>query len=208
MKKELQYFKIEGAFGGNQEWFTNVVMYIGGCGAATACDCCIYYALRRGMKELYPYDIRKLTKEDYKRFSQIMKPYIRPRVGGVKKLEWFIDGFQNYIKDVNRKTNSKIQVTMRAFEGTQSVAKAKEFVKRQIDLGIPVPCLLLKHKDTAQFQNYIWHWFLLVGYEEAAGELFVKTATYGHSDRFSLNKLWATGYEEKGGLIQLGTGEF
>lgn len=44
MKKTLDYFMIEGTLGGNQEWFKNVVMYIGGCAAATACDCCIYLA--------------------------------------------------------------------------------------------------------------------------------------------------------------------
>lgn len=31
MKKILDYFSIDGAVGGNQEWFKNVVMYIGGC---------------------------------------------------------------------------------------------------------------------------------------------------------------------------------
>ena len=36
MKKILDYFSIDGAVGGNQEWFKNVVMYIGGVGAATA----------------------------------------------------------------------------------------------------------------------------------------------------------------------------
>ena len=34
MKKELDYFTIEGCYGGNQDWFTNIVMNVGGCGAA------------------------------------------------------------------------------------------------------------------------------------------------------------------------------
>ena len=63
MNKVLDYFSIEGAVGGSQEWFRNVVMYIGGCAAATACDCCIYLALYRGMAKLYPYDVHKLTKK-------------------------------------------------------------------------------------------------------------------------------------------------
>ena len=33
MKKILNYFSVDGAVGGNQEWFKNVVMYIGGCAA-------------------------------------------------------------------------------------------------------------------------------------------------------------------------------
>ena len=71
MWKEIPYFRIEGAFGGNQDWFTNIVMNMGGCGAATACDCCIYFARFLGLKELYPFDIDALSIQDYKDFSQI-----------------------------------------------------------------------------------------------------------------------------------------
>ena len=46
MKKELDYFTIEGCYGGNQDWFTNLVMHMGGCAAATACDSCIYFGLQ------------------------------------------------------------------------------------------------------------------------------------------------------------------
>ena len=67
MKKELDYFTIEGCYGGNQDWFTNLVMHMGGCAAATACDSCIYFGLQNEkMKPLYPFDIDNLTKEDYK----------------------------------------------------------------------------------------------------------------------------------------------
>ena len=104
MKRELGYFEIDGAFGGNQEWFTNVVMNIGGCGAATACDCCIYFAKSRRLLNLYPFRIDQLNKEDYKKFSQIMKPYIKPRVGGVKKLAWFIEGFKIIVATYGEKT--------------------------------------------------------------------------------------------------------
>ena len=103
MKKELEYFMIDGEFGGNQDWFTNIVMNVGGCGAATACDSCIYLAKYKGMKKLYPFDLEQMDKEAYKKFSQIMKPYIRPRVQGVKKPEWYIEGLAKYISDVNEK---------------------------------------------------------------------------------------------------------
>ena len=48
MKQILDYFIIDGEVGGNQDWFRNVVMHIGGCAAATACDCCIYFAKYKG----------------------------------------------------------------------------------------------------------------------------------------------------------------
>lgn len=201
MKKELEYFTIEEAFGGNQEWFSNVVMNIGGCAAATACDSCIYFAKYKGMKEWYPYDITHLTKDEYKRFSQIMKPYIRPRVGGVKKLEWYIEGLEQYIRDINTDKKCRFQIAMEAFSGNHTYEEAAEKIKKQIDHEYPVPYLMLKHKDTEQYQDFIWHWFLVIGYEEIENELWITVATYGEASHLSLKDLWDTGYEEKGGII-------
>lgn len=203
MWKEIPYFRIEGAFGGNQDWFTNIVMNMGGCGAATACDCCIYFARFLGLKELYPFDVDSLSIQDYKDFSQIMKPYIRPRVGGVKNPQWFIDGFEKYIRDVNEKTGSQIRIDMDIFDGERSVDEARTLIMEQIDHRMPVPCLLLRHQDVKQFKDYTWHWFLLVGDEDLEEDLRIKTATYGEAEEFSLKELWDTGYEEKGGLIRL-----
>ena len=70
MKKELEYFMIDGEFGGNQDWFTNIVMNVGGCGAATACDSCIYLAKYKGMKKLYPFDLEQMDKEAYKKGAE------------------------------------------------------------------------------------------------------------------------------------------
>ena len=54
----------------------------GGCGAVTACDCCIYFAREFGYENLYPYDSQNLTKESFIAFSKIMKPYLSPRMRG------------------------------------------------------------------------------------------------------------------------------
>lgn len=200
MKRELEYFTIEGAFGGNQEWFTNVVMNIGGCGAATACDSCIYFAGQFGMKELYPFAYDRLTKSDYKKFSQIMKPYIKPRAGGVKKPQWYIDGLGRYIRDVNAQKGCDIRIGMDTFPGSGSYEEAAEIIRRQIDSRYPVPYLMLRHKNQ-KFKDFIWHWFLVVGYEEKESGLEIITATYGEATRISLRELWDTGHDEKGGLV-------
>ncbi len=199
LKRELEYFEIDGAFGGNQDWFTNVVMNIGGCAAAAACDCCIYFAKRGDAPDLYPYDVKHLNKEDYKRFSQIMKPYIKPRAGGVKKLEWFIGGFQNYLADIG----AAGRIDMEEFPGWRTLKEAESFIKSQINKDMPIPCLLLQHKDREQFKDYIWHWFLIVGYEQTGDDFRIKTATYGEAVMFSLKEMWETGFAEKGGLIKL-----
>ena len=192
----LPYFSIDGEVGGNQEWFTNLVMKMGGCAAATACDSSIYFALYRNRPGLYPFDRHALTRQDYIRFGMQMKPYIRPRIGGVRTLAAYAEGFENYLKD-----RGEEGIAMEAFSGEESLEKADRAIREQIDRGLVVPYLLLNHRDRKKFEDFIWHWFLLYGYREGPQGLEVWTATYGEGTLLSLEQLWDTGEEEKGGLI-------
>ena len=196
MKQILDYFMIDGEVGGNQDWFRNVVMHIGGCAAATASDCCIYFAKYKGKKNLYlyPFDAENLSKEDYIQFSMKMKPYLRPRMSGVNKLWMYTEGFGKYLEDIGEK------VEFKEFSGEHTAREAAVFIKKKINEGTPVPYLMLRHKDK-KFADFVWHWFLCIGYEETADDLLIKVATYGEATTFSLKELWNTGYKEKGGLI-------
>ncbi len=197
MKRILPYFTIDGAVGGSQNWFTNVVMHIGGCAAATACDSCIYLALRRGMEHLYPYNIHELDRKSYVDFSMKMKPYLRPRVNGVNRLYMFREGFSRYLEDIGEKN-----LKMEELSGDESPEAAEQFVREHIDAGMPVPYLMLRHRK-AYYKDFVWHWFLCYGYEERQDGMWIRVATYGEASEFSLRDLWDTGYEEKGGMIGL-----
>lgn len=197
MKRILPYFTIDGAVGGSQNWFTNVVMHIGGCAAATACDSCIYLALRRGMEHLYPYNIHELDRKSYVDFSMKMKPYLRPRVNGVNRLYMFREGFSRYLEDIGEKN-----LKMEELSGDESLEAAEQFVREHIDAGMPVPYLMLRHRK-AYYKDFVWHWFLCYGYEERQDGMWIRVATYGEASEFSLRDLWDTGYEEKGGMIGL-----
>ena len=50
MRRELEHFMIGYSYGGNQDWFRTFMMRLGGCGAETACDSSLYFALHRGVK--------------------------------------------------------------------------------------------------------------------------------------------------------------
>ena len=194
---ELKLFKIGNSIGGNQDWFIDYWMKIGGCGAVTACDICIYLARFFGKQDLYPYDLQNITKQDYIEFSNIMKPYLSPRMHGIDTLEIFMDGFKKYLYDIHEKSIDAA--------GTYSDVSLNEFknaIRLQIDKKIPVPYLNLKHKDH-NFRNYVWHWFWLAGYEEFEDVFMVKAVTYGNYRWMSLNKLWDSGYKQKGGIISL-----
>jgi len=195
MRKELSYFNIENSFGGNQDWFKDPMMKLGGCAAITACDFSLKMALYDNKTHLYPYDIQKLNKEDYIKFAMKMKPYLRPRLKGVNTLKLFIDGIQEYFNDVD-----EVDLLMQEFHGDMKEEEAAVQIKTQIDNGIPIPYLLLKHKNH-NFKDFAWHWFLVVGYEEFEKDFYIKVATYSNAHWLSLNELWETGYKEKGGMV-------
>ena len=195
MKKELAYFNIEGEYGGNQNWFYDPMMRLGGCAAIATCDLCIYLNLYRENKHLYPFNIDSLQKKDYIKFSKIMKKYLHPRMKGINTLQLYIDGFRSYLYDINDE-----EIKMEPFSGENSVYDGEKIVVSQIEKEIPIPFLLLKHKNK-KLNELVWHWFLIVGYEKTEDDVLVKIATYGEYNWISFKNLWDTGYDEKGGMI-------
>ena len=74
-------------------------------------------------------------------------------------------------------------------------------IKRLIDSDMPVPMLILRHKNPV-LEDFVWHWFWLAGYEEFDGAFMVKAISYGTYRWFSLYDIWNSGYGEKGGIIR------
>ena len=195
MKHELNYFTVDGKPGGNQSSFWDPVLRIGGCAAIAACDCCIMLARSCGLTGVYPYDPWQVSRRDYKRFAKSMKRYLHPGFQGVPKLELFTAGLGRYFADLGEK-----RVTMETFDGVASAEKAAQVIQAQLDAGLPVPCMMLRHSAPAM-KEYVWHWFPLTGWADGAEGFRVQATTYGASEWLDLNTLWNTGYEERGGLI-------
>lgn len=194
MKKEINYFVIDGEYGGNQNLLKDFFMRMGGCGAVTACDSAVYLSKYKNQK-LYPFDIDNLNYDDFVKFTNIMRPYLYPRITGINKLSIFIEGFNKFLKDRNVEN-----IILEEFSGNNDFEKAKEVLKNQIDKELLVPILVLQHKSSV-LKKYVWHWFVLGGYEEINGKFFVKAITEGSYNWIDLALLWDTGYEQKGGLI-------
>lgn len=195
MKHELEHFTIGDSYGGNQDWFPTFMMHIGGCGAETACDSSVYFALHRGLETIAPENAATLAKRDYVRFAYKMKPYLSPRRTGIDRLDIYIDGYAAYLRDCG-----ETRLSMTPFDGAEPFEAAREVIMRQIDLGCPVPTLILNHRDNT-FRDYVWHWFLINGYDETDTVFLVKAVTYSHYEWLDLRALWATGYERRGGFV-------
>lgn len=202
MIRELPYFEIDGSYGGNQDWLTDPMMNLGGCGALAACDICIYLAKYYGAKSLVPFPVEELDKKKYMDFSSIMKPYLHPRWMGINKLETWMDGFQDYLDDRNELTGESPIIGMRAVHKAIAWPEAGERIVEQIDKGMPLPIMILHHHDK-QFSEYEWHWFIINGYNKSDdGHILLKAATYGQYEWLPLEKLWITGRDlEDGGVV-------
>ncbi|MBR1671574.1 MAG: hypothetical protein IJ702_01470, partial [Fretibacterium sp.] len=180
MRKELDYVRIEGALGGNQDWLEEWDMNRGGCAAVTACDLCIYLALAGECPALYPYDAGRLTRQDFIRFSSVMKPYLTPRYHGIDFLEIYLSGLADYWRDAGYRG-----MGLEGLSGVVPCETAEAAIRSQLDAGLPVPCLTLNHRDP-ELEDLEWHWFNPAGYEEALDGLKVEVVTYGEARWVSL----------------------
>ena len=195
MNKELSYFNIDNCYGGNQEWFHNPTIRFRGCAALTSCDLCIYLSLFKDIKHLYPFNRNLLHKEDYIKFSETMKEHLYPRKDGIPTLELYIDRFKSYLDSVKDE-----YINISSFSAKRPIYEGEKIIINQINKGIPIPFLLLRHKNKDMYE-LIWHWFLIVGYKEIEEELFVKIATYGKYQWVLFRKIWESGHNKKGGII-------
>lgn len=192
---ELPYFHIGYAVGGSQEWMLDPWMRLGGCAALAAVDSCIYFTLFCKQKRLCPVDVHHLTKNLYRSFAAVMKPYLRPRYNGVSKLSLYVDGLNAYLQD---QKNEKLKMKM--FPSGQNYADAEKALRGQLDQMLIVPFLLL-NPVSKEWSDYRWHWFLLAGYRWEQGRLFVKAITYGGSQWLSFDGLWDAVHADNGGMI-------
>lgn len=183
------------SYGGNQDWFRTFMMRLGGCGAETACDSSIYFALYRGFTKLYPYDLKTITRKSYVDFAQKMENYLWPRMNGINRLDIYTEWFAKYLHDCGED-----RITMDTLDGTAPVEAAAAAIKEQIDSGCPVPTLILNHRDR-EMRDFNWHWFLINGYDEREDGMWVKTVTYSTYLWVNLRRLWETGNPTRGGLV-------
>ena len=89
---------------------------------------------------------------------------------------------------------------MAALNGSEPYETAQAAVIQQINHGYPIPTLILNHRNKA-LGDYVWHWFLINGYDDANGRLLAKAVTYSKYEWLDFQQLWNTGHERRGGLV-------
>lgn len=192
----IDYFNIEGTPGGNQDWCTDFWMHLGGCAALAACDLSICLSKNLRLTDCCPYDPENMTKKQYVDFSMVMKPYIHPRMGGVAELSLFTDGYGKYLNDRG------YDVTFDLCPGEKSFEEAEIFLKNALKKNLPVPFLLLRHRDKS-LKDLNWHWFMITGCDVRNERSILKYHTYGEEQEVDFQQLWSTGMYRRGGMAAI-----
>ena len=107
----------------------------------------------------------------------------------------FSDGYARYLRDCG-----ETRLSMTSLDGGEPFEAARDAIVSQIDRGYPVPTLVLNHRDK-RFRDYVWHWFLINGYDASDQAFLVKAVTYSSYEWLDLRALWDTGHERRGGFV-------
>ena len=86
--------------------------------------------------------MERLSKKDYIEFSKIMKPYLKPRFSGIDKLEIYEEGCGKFLRERNEK-----KITLKRISAEVPLEEFVTAAIQQLDKQIPVPGLVLKHKN-------------------------------------------------------------
>lgn len=193
--RELDYFTLGGGTGGNQQWFGDPVMAIGGSALVTACDLNIYLALRTGRRSLYPFDFSVFSAKEYVKFAKVMKDYIKPKLSVLDDIEAYVEGLKRYWME-----HGGYGLGAYAVPGSAGADVAAGAMISQIDKGLPVPILLMKHRDKG-FDKFMKTWFMIIGYNIIRNRFWGRAVLRGKAYWVDMIALWNTGLEPKGGLV-------
>lgn len=100
-------------------------------------------------------------------------------------------GLSKYLRDCG-----ETRLSMRGLYSSCSLVDFKMAVRTQLDKKLPIPVLILNHRNS-RLKDYIWHWFWLADYQDLANACLVNTVTYGEQHWLSLDELQDSVYEKK-----------
>lgn len=197
-KREVDFFTVEGGYyGGDQNWNRKAFLRLAGCSTTTACEACIHLArTRTSMRHLYPYDVHHITREDFRDFTEFVFPHVHPGPVGLTSIERYARMFSAYAESRGVKAEADL------LPGSCRVEAARDFIRGSIADGRVTAYLMLRHRDL-QFDDFVWHWFTITGYEEDQENFTLIAATFGRRHLLDLAGAWETGFTKRGGLVSL-----
>ncbi len=190
MLKEVSFIRIDGEYGGDQNFLPERQMIKGGCSAIVAAELGTCLAnLDKKHKKLSPLTLYT-SRESFNDYVISIYKYVWPKYRGLPSLDYFIECYDEYLDSVGHK------VCYDRLDETASYKEAELFLKKHIDEGYPIAFLLLHHEHRLVY-DITWHWFTLTGYEDTPHGLDVIFSTFGEKCRIPFKILWERGNPER-----------
>ncbi len=195
MTYENEILSVNGSYGGSQKWFTRPMMKLGGCSTVCACHAACELARKHGKAALYPFETKDLTLRQFRSFGTQMYKYVYPGFRGMPETRLFVRAFSDWCEHCGE------TVGFDTLEGGAPYEAAENFIREHIERGISVQYLLLEHENNG-IDDIEWHWFTVTGFSDD-NDFEIVYSTWGERRIASLELLWNTGKEEKGGLVAI-----
>ncbi len=168
--------------GPSQYWFKKKMHGLSGCGPTTAAVILSYMsqAFPEKCSALYEHET-PATKEDFTRFMQDVREYVKPGAMGLTDHKYFGAATIEYAK--TKGVELKSQVVSRSL----SLGVAYGFIKRAVDEQY-MPALLILRNPELELDEFTWHWMAVSGYDDKKETIFI--STYGEEYELDFSKVW------------------
>ncbi|QOX63350.1 hypothetical protein FRZ06_08295 [Anoxybacterium hadale] len=147
-------------YGGNQEWFTEIMKQRAGCGCTSGANLAAYYASNfSAMNSVYDGNRESFSQGEYLSAMEKMYRYMTPGVMGYPYVRKFGNQFVKFCAEHGIYLEP---VYCLKFNKTED---AVAYMKECIDEGHPIALLILFHRAHSLKEDN-WHWVTITGYAE------------------------------------------
>ena len=155
LKDVDEILNIEGFFGGDQQWFEDILnsnyLTKKGCSVIAMTNYFIYIAnTKREYAKLVPENLlgKRITKTEYIKFADMLSTFLKPKIYGVPFLFPMNNGIRKYAK------KNGMSLVAQNYNFTWKIRNIVTYIIGAIANGYPVLMLTLNHKNP----DVKFHW--------------------------------------------------
>lgn len=180
-------------YGFDQEWYPERWQRLAGCGPTTGAVM-LASLLAKESREIVS------SREDALALMLRVWPYATPRMHGLYKTRWLMEGLNAYMTDNALPGNAEMFSVPPLRPLRPKLGKITEFIRAGLAEDIPLGFLNLHNGGIETM--YSWHWMPLAALEETDGNVFATVWDEGKEITFDLAE-WLMKTRFGGGLVRI-----
>lgn len=173
-------------YGGDQHWFRTPFRRLAGCAPTSGANLAAFMRIGTEPDFVTEEGDPVWLMSHFQNLMDAMYEYLKPGFHGFPHSTIYQDHFLKFAADHG------VKLTTTRRKGWPTEDEAFSFVKENIDGGIPVILLVLKH--TAQeIEEDTWHWMTITGYSDVRREILL--SNYGRRQWMRVDAVFMPGVE-------------